>query len=410
VPARYDLTTGDFESVRLDVRQTRVDARAAIEFGDGLFEKLNGRFGFADYEHSEIDPEGSIGTTFLNKSFEGRLELVQNKRGAWRGASGIQYLSRDFDAIGDEAFIPRNLTEQFGVFTLQEFDFGALKAEAGGRFERTSVQTNLNEFRGLPNAFDRKFNAYSGSLGASYGLAQGVRIGINLSHTERAPAAEELLANGPHVGTQSFEIGDRSFGKEKSNGAEVVLRAKGDGYSFEASAYYSRFKDYIYEVQTGAIADDLPVFQFLSGRARYYGAEVQGQVTVARFGDVAFGIDALADYVDARLLDGGGRVPRIPPFRVLGGATLSNDLGELRVEAEYADRQNKVSAFETATEDYTLVNASLTARPFDGHPHVTVTLVASNLFDVDARRHASFLKDFAPLPGRDLRLSLRLVY
>ena len=277
VPARYDLTTGDFESVRLDVKQTRVDARAAVEFGDGLFEKLNGRFGFADYEHSEIDPEGAIGTTFLNKSFEGRLELVQNKRGAWRGASGIQYLSRDFDAVGDEAFVPRNLTEQLGVFTLQEFDFGALKAEAGARFERTSIRTSLAEFRGEPNAFDRKFNAYSGSLGASYGLAAGVRIGINLSHTERALAAEELLANGPHVGTQSFEIGDRSFGKEKSNGAEVVLRAKGDGYSFEASAYYNRFKDYIYEVQTGEIEDDLPVFQFLSGCSRYYGAEIQAR-------------------------------------------------------------------------------------------------------------------------------------
>jgi len=411
VPARYDLATGDGEIVRLDVRQTRVDARASLNFGsEGVFEKLSGRFGFADYEHSEINPEGVVGTTFLNKSFEGRLELAQVRRGAWRGASGIQYMSRDFDAIGEEAFIPRNLTDQLGIFTLQEFDFGALKAEAGARYERTGVHTSLADFRSAPNTFDRKFNAYSGSLGASYGLADGVRLGVNLSHTERAPAAEELLANGPHAGTQSFEIGDRALAKERANGAEVVLRAKGSGYSFETSVYYNRFKDYIYEVQTGAIKDGLPVFQFLSGRARYYGAEIQGQVTVAKFGDVTLGADALADYVNAKLLDGGGRVPRIPPFRVLGGATLSNDLGELRVEAEYADRQNKVAAFETKTGDYTLVNASLTARPFDGHPHLTVAVVASNLFNVDARRHASFLKDFAPLPGRDIRVSLRMVY
>ena len=411
VPARYDLTTGDGEVVRLDVRQTRVDARASLNFGSGgVFEKLSGRFGFADYEHSEIDPAGVIGTIFLNKSFEGRLELTQSRRGAWRGASGVQYMSRDFDAVGEEAFIPRNLTDQFGVFTLQEFDFGALKAEAGARYERTGVHTSLAQFRGAANAFGRKFSAYSGSLGASYGLADGVRIGVNLSHTERAPAAEELLANGPHAGTQSFEIGDRTLTKERAEGAEVVLRAKGTGYSFETSVYYNRFKDYIYEVQTGAVEDGLPVFQFLSGRARYYGAEIQGQVTVAKFGGVTLGIDALADYVDAKLLDGGGRVPRIPPFRVLGGATLSNDLGEMRVEAEYADRQDKVAAFETTTGDYTLVNASLTARPFDGHPHLTVAVVASNLFDIDARRHASFLKDFAPLPGRDIRVSLRLVY
>ena len=103
-------------------------------------------------------------------------------------------------------------------------------------------------------------------------------------------------------------------------------------------------------------------------------------------------------------------MPRIPPFRVLGGAMLSSDLGELRVEAEHGAKQTKVSPFETSTAAYTLVNASLTARPFDGHPHLTVAVVASNIFDVDARRHASFLKDFAPLPGRDVRISLRLVY
>ena len=36
------------------------------------------------------------------------------------------------------------------------------------------------------------------------------------------------------------------------------------------------------------------------------------------------------------------------------------------------------------------------------------TLSANNLFDVEARRHASLLKDYAPLSGRDIRLTVRL--
>lgn len=410
VPARYDLETGDFENVRLDVQQTRADVRGGINIGGDAFERLSLRAGYADYKHSEIDEDGNIGTTFLNKSFEGRLELVQAKRGVWKGASGIQLLSRDFNVVGDEAFVPKNLTTQIGIFTLQELDFGAFRAEASGRYERTRLQTVLDEFRGEPNAYNRIFNAYSGSVGASYGLFDNWRIGLNLSHTERAPSAEEVLANGPHAGTQAFEIGDRSFGKETNNGVELVLRGKGEGYSFEASAYYNRFKNYIYEDQTGEIEDDLPVFQFRSARARYFGAEIQGQVRVARFGDVDLGVDGLADYVDAKLLDGLGRVPRIPPFRVLGGVSLTNPIGNFRVEAEYAASQKKVAPNETQTDSYTLVNASLTARPFSGQPNISVVLQANNLFDVDARRHASFLKDFAPLPGRDFRISIRAVY
>jgi iron complex outermembrane receptor protein len=34
----------------------------------------------------------------------------------------------------------------------------------------------------------------------------------------------------------------------------------------------------------------------------------------------------------------------------------------------------------------------------------------NNLFDVDARRHASFLKDYAPLAGRDFRITARFEF
>ena len=144
----------------------------------------------------------------------------------------------------------------------------------------------LAEFRGAPNAFDRSFDALSGSLGASVPLAESVRFGVNLSRTERAPSAEELLADGPHGGTQAFEVGDRNFTTEKGIGAEAVLRAHGGGWHLEASAYYNDFKDFIYDIQTGAVDIDsgLPVFQNRQGRARYLGFEAQGDVTVARLG------------------------------------------------------------------------------------------------------------------------------
>ena len=412
VPARYDLTTGDGELVHLHVKQTRIDGRFHLDLGDGFFEKVSGRYGYADYKHQELSDTNQVNTTFLNQSMEGRLELTQAKHGVWQGASGVQFLIRDFNIIGDEAFVPKNTTNQFGAFTLQTFDFGTFKAEASGRVEHSSVKTILAEFRGNPNSFDRSFDTYSGSVGGSVALAPGIRLGVNLSHTERAPSAEELLANGPHGGTQAFEVGDRTFAKEIANGGEATLKAHGDSYSLEASVYYTKFRHYIYEDQTGAIDAEsgLPVFQNRAGNARYYGAEVQGTLTLAHFGDYTLGVDALADYVNAQLLNGLGPVPRIPPFRVLGGVTVTQDRGTARIEAEYSAKQDRVANFETPSDSYTLVNASISYKPFLSQPKVDVVLSANNLFDVDARRHASFLQDFAPLPGRDIRLSVRFVY
>jgi iron complex outermembrane receptor protein len=400
VPARYDLTTGEGEMPRLDVHQTRVDARTELDLGDGFFKQLRGRFGFADYKHAELEEDGEAGTRFFNKGLEGRLELAQNRHGVWQGSIGSQLLIRDFNVIGEEAFVPKNETIQYSLFTLQTLDWGKLKAEFGGRVERSHISSN-------PIAVDRRFTAWSGSAGASYEFLPDWKFGVNVSHTERAPSAEELFSNGPHAGTQAFEIGNPDFRKERSFGLEGTLRGGGRNFIVEASAYYNKFDNYIFDRQTGEIEDGLPVFQSAQADATYYGFEAQATVTLARFGDWKVDADGLADYVHATV-KGVGPVPRIPPLRLLGGVSATSGLLDGRIEVEHSFEQDRVAPFETATPGYTLVNASLGVRPFgEGRDKPEILLSANNIFNVDARRHASFLKDFAPLSGRDLRVTLR---
>ncbi len=107
---------------------------------------------------------------------------------------------------------------------------------------------------------------------------------------------------------------------------------------------------------------------------------------------------------------GGDFLPRIPALRVLGGIELQGERLDLRGEVEWTDDQNRVAAFENPTEGFTLVNASLAWRPFKDRDRVTLMLAANNIFDVNARRHASFTKDFVPLAGRDIRVSVRVSY
>lgn len=406
VPVRYSLDPAvEAEEVRIGVRQDRADLRGEVEMGEGFFDKLRVRVGAADYTHEEIEESGEIGTTFLNQSLESRLELVQNDRNGWQGASGIQYFERDFNVIGEEKFVPKNDSYQFGLFTLQSLDLGKVRLEAGVRYEHSKLKARADADLGNPD-IRRSFNAYSGSIGASYDLTDTVRIGLNLTHSERAPSAEELFPNGPHAGTQAFEIGDPDLGKEKSNGIEATLKGAGDGYDFGISAYYTDFADFIYEQETGAVLDDLPVYQFMQRDAEFYGLEAEASLRFARVGDVAMLVDGLADYTHATLKNA-GPVPRIPPLRLLTGLEARTDRLQGRIEVEYVDDQDRVAAFETPSENYTMVNASAAFHPFGRDSITSVLLSANNIFDVEARRHASFLKDFAPLAGRDIRLTVR---
>ena len=410
VPIRFATLPGqEQEAPRIDLVQNRFDARAEIATGGSAIQTIRARLSYARYRHYELEEDGSIGTAFYNNGYEGRLELVQADRGAWHGVTGGQFLIRDFDVAGDEAFLPRNQTQQIGLFTLQQLDYGRVRVEGGLRYEKSWI--SANPFADQADFFNggRTFDTISGSIGSSLKLNDNWRIGANLVRTERAPAAEELFANGPHAGTEAFEIGDPDFRPERSWGVEAVLHGKGPGFTLHASVYHNWFDNFIYDSQDGTVRDGLPVFRYAQARARFYGAEFEATADVATIGNVAIKADTLGDYVHARIT-GFGPAPRIPPLRLLAGLSAESPRVDGRIEVEWADKARDLAAFETPTDGFTMVNASLTLRPLADRQSASIILSANNIFDVDGRRNASYLKDFAPLSGRDFRITTRLSF
>lgn len=406
VPIRFSLDpTIEAEAPTIDVSQDRYDARAEIPLS-GLFSQVRLRGGYSKYRHHEIEDTGEIASTFRSKGGEGRAELVQAERGGWSGTSGLQYLDRKVGIEGEEKFLPDSKQRQTGIFTMQSVVRGPFRLEGGARIEFSKLSAAEDEDLETP-AMKRSFTTFSASGGASYDFSPGWRAGATLAYSSRAPSIEELFANGPHAGTQAFEVGDPGLDPEKSVSAEVSLRRHSGPVRITASAYYTHFSNYIFQAQTGEIEDNLPVFAYRQGKANYYGFELE---TKAELGD-AFGIhwdgDLIADYVHATVKDF-GPAPQIPPLRLLGGISGSKGPVEGRVEVEHAFRQNRNAPLETETDGYTLVNASLDWTPLADNPDLTLSLAANNIFDVVARRHSSLLKDYAPLAGRDIRVTARL--
>ncbi|HYJ51886.1 MAG TPA: TonB-dependent receptor [Allosphingosinicella sp.] len=409
VPIRYSLDPAiEAEAPRIDIAQTRIDGRAEIDTGSGFVDSVRFRGGYSDYRHFELEETGAIGTAFYSNGFEGRLEAQQTTRGGWGGGFGLQYFNADLNVEGAEKFLPPNRSRQLGIFALETLDRGAFRAEAGARYEHSSAHADADADIGN-SQMDRDFDVFTGSLGASYALADELRLGLNLSRSERAPSAEELFANGPHAGTQAFQIGDPDLSTERSWGLEATLHRTGDAFSFSASLFHSWFDGYIFERATGAVQDGLPVFQTSQGSARYYGVELEASARLATIGETTLNLDGVADYVRATI-DGFGPAPRIPPLRLLGGIEAQSEAVNGRLEVEWVDDQQRIAAFETPTDGYTMVNASLAFHPFGSANHSSITLSANNIFDVVGRRHASFLKDYAPLAGRDLRVAARVAF
>ncbi len=385
------------ETVSIGLEQLRVDFRGDIALGDGFFSRLKVRGGYSDYTHTEF--EGTeVGTVFDTETVEARVELVQNGG----GVIGAQFTTRDFQAVGEEAFVAPNETTQLAIFTAQEFDLGGVQIEAAARYEMVDVESE-------PLGLERDFDLFSGALSAIVVSDGGTRFGVTASRSERAPAGEELFANGPHIATQTFEIGDPNLGTESAWGLETFVRSNIGDIAFNASVFFQSFDDYIFLSPTGEEEDDLPVFAFFQEDANFFGFEAAMEMPIIENNDFSLSTDLRASYVSAELSDNGD-VPRIPPVTVLGALDADIDAFNVRGEVQWFGEQTNVAEFETPTDSFTFVNLYVSWRPLPTNQNVVLQLAGENLFDATGRRHSSFTKEFLPLTGRNIRASVRFSF
>jgi iron complex outermembrane receptor protein len=406
VPIRYSLDPlVEAEAPTIDVEQTRYDARAEIPL-TGFFSQVRARGGYANYHHDELEEDGSVGSSFFSKGGEGRLELVQAEHDGWGGTSGVQYLQRNAKIRGEEKFLPDSRQKQAGLFTLQTYVQGPIRIEAGARVETSKLSADADDQLGTPER-SHSFTTLSGSLGGQYEFVPGWRAGLSLSHSERAPAIDELFANGPHGGSQAFEIGNPDLDPERSNSIELGLHHSKGALHLTTNLFYSRFSNFIFQAPTGDVEDDLPVLEYRQGKATYYGFEARAEAKLGEALGIKWSGELQGDAVHATVKDF-GPAPLIPPLRVLGA--ISGEKGQFdgRLEVEKAFDHDRTAPNETDTAGYTMVNASLDWHLFAAKPELTLSLAANNLFDVEARRSTSLLTDFAPLAGRDIRLTARV--
>ncbi len=388
----------------IDMQQTRYDLKAQLNgAADSSFKALRLRAARNNYEHAELEPDGAVGTQFKQQGTEVRV-AVDHQFGIVQGNAGVQYKNLDFAALGDERFVPPSITRNVGVFVFEQVPVNQFTLQAGLRAERQQIEPDTES--GLP---DYAKTATSASLGALWKLNEQQSIAVNVTRSQRHPTATELYADGPHEATGQFVIGSTALRPESANTVDVIWRG-GDTLHWHVSAYLNQFHDYIYLLATGAVDDDLPVYEYRQSDARYVGAEAALRWHVFERGDQHFDVQLSSDVVRATL-DDGSPVPQIPPFRI--GVELNYSQGPWQGTLStfrYA-KQDRIAENETPTDGYTLVDASVSYEwSLSDTSSLQAFLKGSNLTDTDARRHTSPLKEYAPLPGRSALLGLQLKF
>jgi iron complex outermembrane receptor protein len=387
----------DPEDVSIALRQTRVDLHGSVNLG-GFLDRLDFRAAFGDYTHAEI-VGGEAEARFYNTAIEARLVLTQAKRGGWRGETGIQYGNRNF-RIDGEPLVPDSISQRLAVFTRQQLSLGRFDLEGSGRFEHVSIEPK----QGLR----RSFGLLAAGAGFAWHPVESLTFSLSATHGERAPSPEELYINGVHEATQSYEQGNPAFRIERSNTLEAGLRYHGDRFAGAVTAYATNFGNFIAPVPTGTRIEGVPAFQFIQGDAKFRGIEAEGTWKALRWADgSALSLEGAVDYVHAAI-GNVGPVSRIPPLRVRGGLSFDAERFGANLETVYNARQGRVATNENPVDAFTLLNASVTWRPGGKNSPATFILSGDNLLDANGRLSTSETRDFVPIAGRNVRLTLSM--
>jgi iron complex outermembrane receptor protein len=392
--------------VKINLRQRRFDTHGEWLQPIGLLRAAKFNFGLADYRHDELEG-AEPGTRFRNRGYEGRFELLHEKIGRFEGALGFHSTRSDFEAVGAEAFLPPTVTRGHALFLYEETVTGPVTWQFGARAERQKITPEAGS--GLAG---RSHSLATFTGGVAWKLTDDYTLALSLSANERAPNAQELFADGAHVGTGTHEVGDPALGTEKSTGLDLSLRRRRGFVTGELSLFVNQFGGYIFEQDTGAVDPDsgLPVFAYVQRDARLYGGELEFTFHLQEGPESATSLRVFADSVRAANTTDGTPLPRTTPGRL--GVALDWRSGPWSFNAELRDveRQRHIGPIETATDGYQLLSIGA-ARRFDlGRTKGELFLRGTNLLDQTARVHASFLKDLAPLPGRDISFGLRLSF
>ncbi len=407
--------------VRINLKQARYDFKSELKNPLAFAEALRTRFGYVDYTHTELEG-GEPATVFTNKSYEGRLELAHQPLGPFKGVIGFQAVSSDFGARSLEnpvPLVPNSGIESYGAFAVESFGYGPGAYELGLRGESSSVTPE-----GGPR---RRYTPISASGSGRWKIGEANTISFAVTRSERSPQVQELFSRGFHDATHSYELGDPNLGTETSYNLDLGYRFQAKWVSAEFDLFQNWVSDYIYQQQTGGVFNgDLGRFQALCSspatacapvvQTRQADASFKGFEAKAKFPvmENRYGIADLtlfSDFTRGEFVDGGD-VPRLPPLRY--GLQLDYSFGShwsSNLRLTRGERQDHPGANDTETPGYVLLNIAVQyeAQAFQD-AKLLVFAKGNNLLDENIRNSTSYLRNFAPEPGRGAEVGVRISY
>jgi iron complex outermembrane recepter protein len=321
-------------------------------------------------------------------------------------------------------FIPNYNAFTFGGYVIEKWMKHQWELQAGARLDVKNINTTRLKFNGNLLNYDFKFTTFATSANAIYKFNHKIKTNLNIALSSRAPYVNELLSDGIHHGTATYEKGDLFLKPEKSVYTSWNVNYASDKWKVDILGYVNFIKDFIYqqpkpEEPVLTIAGAFPLIQYTQTDAALYGADFATSVSLSSRVVYASKLSVLW----ARNRSTKDWLIWMPANRTTH--ELNFNLGNYKkainnniiTEWTYVGQQRKTPGeingkqdYAPAPQDYSLFNIGLNTTIQLNHFPITIYAGVQNVFNTAYRDYMNTFRYFTDEVGRNISFKIKIPF
>ena len=375
--------------------------------------KLEADFGYQFNNRKELEAADEVELHMKLKTANYNVKYYLPK---WKNIEtiiGIQGMHQTNFNFGEELLIPDATVNDFGSFITSNYEWKKNAIQAGIRFDNRAISTSEHGSfgeEGYFQAIEKTFKSFNFALGYKTNITSKIVSRINLASGFRAPNLSELTSNGVHEGSNRYEIGNQNLKNEQNFQADVNIEYNSEHFEVFANGFYNHVTNYIFIAPTNAVIDNNNVFEYEQSNAALFGGEFGIHIHPHPLDWLHF--TSSFENVTGKK-ENGDYLPFIPANQWKNTLKTEFSIGKwlkkgfATAQINHTFNQNNISAFETSSSDYTLVNLGVGGKVNVKNKEFRINLNGNNIFNKTYIAHLSRLKtDGIPNMGRNIVLGL----
>lgn len=400
---------GHSAGVDIDLERERGEFRMERRLGASSTARNETALLWTRYYHRELESRDQPAVSFGVITYEARTGWRWGE-GLRAGAAGVTGEYRDVQS-GFLSFTPPTIERAFAAYAHQGWQRDGWSGSVGLRGDARAVDPSRRTFNKAGRIERRTFTGVSGGARLSRVLAPAWTVEASLMRSFMPPTVDHLFAEGPHLASFAYEIGNAALAAEAGWGGTLAVRWASAESHVTLTGFDNRFEHFHRSVDTGELevgpgeTGILARYRYVGDAARLWGGEAEVLLAIAP----SWWLEAGAAYVNGTERSGRSALPAMPPMRGRVALRWTQGNWSTRIGTEVWRAQHRVAEFEDPTPGSATVSASLSWSRARREDAWSLVLQGHNLLDAEVRDHLSRIRSISPEPGRDLRLGIRVV-